>query len=179
MEMKMKNTKSNYKSSNSGHWWSGIGWYIPIQIVILSGFILGFILALVLIYYEKLHVGIMKNADARFYFHLIGAGILGSSLKASFWLALDANKKIYSPDKNPTAVDIFGYIIFILGGSITGVCLYFLIKTSVLLLVVKTKEVVEIKPIIAGLIAFAGGFITDGIKDFISSWFKKYAKIKS
>ncbi len=155
-------------------WWSGRFWYIPISTIIMLGLFLGVHLTFFLYFDSSLHQSetLYGNADARFYLHLYGAGVIGGSLYASYLFARDANEKIYTGVKLPTIFDCLGYFIYIIGSGITGLVFYFLVAGGVII-VATNGESVNVKPIVAGLLAFTGGYSTDGVKRFVRFWFGK------
>ncbi len=155
-------------------WWCGRFWYIPIGLLILGAYCLGFYLTFYLYFNENLHNSSMfySNTEARFYLHLYGAGVLGGALHCNYLFARDANEKIYTGAKLPTVFDILGYFIYIVGSGITGLAFYFLIIGGVVVVAANGTSL-ELKPVVAGLLAFAGGYSTDGVKSFVRFWFGK------
>jgi hypothetical protein len=155
-------------------WWCGRFWYIPIGLIILGAYYLGCHLTFFLYFDKALHDGhsLYSNAEARFYLHLYGAGVLGGALYCSYLFAKDANEKIYTGVKLPTVFDVLGYFIYIVGSGITGLAFYFLIIGGVVVVAANGASL-ELKPIVAGLLAFAGGYSTDGVKAFVRFWFGK------
>lgn len=156
-------------------WWCNRFWYMPLSLIIILGFIFGGYLTFYLYFNMELHSsGLFANEQARYYLHLFGAGMIGTSLYCTFLFAADANVKMYTGVKLPTPIDIFGYAIYIIGGGVTGLVFYFFVAAGVLV-VATNGEDAEIRPLLAGLLAFSGGYVTDGVKAFINRWFKKIA----
>lgn len=155
-------------------WWAGRFWYLPIGLVILLGYYLGAHLTFMLYFDSSLHQSntLYSNEQARFYLHLFGASILGGSLYCSYLYAKDANEKIHTGIKLPTIFDCLGYFIYILGSGVTGLVFYFFSIASVVILS-QNGVASELKPQAAGIIAFIGGYSTDGVKAFVRHLFKK------
>ncbi len=154
-------------------WWCNRFWYIPIALVILTGFFCGAHLTFNLYFNVALHDdGLYSVPEARYYLHLFGAGVLGASLYCTFLFASDANSKMYTGVKLPTAIDPFGFLIYIIGGGVTGLVLYCFAVAGILVAATNGEEA-EVRPVLAGLLAFAGGYVTDGVKGFLIHWFKK------
>ncbi|EOC1819713.1 TPA: hypothetical protein NJ448_004592 [Vibrio parahaemolyticus] len=155
-------------------WWVGRFWYLPIGLIIIFGYYLGAHLTFILYFDSSLHQNdtLYANDQARFYLHLFGASILGGSLHCSYLYAKDANEKIHTGIKLPTIFDCLGYFIYILGSGITGVVFYFFAIGSVVILSQNGVNS-ELKPQAAGIVAFIGGYSTDGVKAFVRLLFYK------
>ncbi len=78
-------------------WWCSRFWYVPLILVILAGFVCGGHLTFNLYFNSELHSsGLYSNEQARYYLHLFGAEMIGTSLYCTFLFASDANAKMYT-----------------------------------------------------------------------------------
>ena len=141
-------------------------WYLPIAVIVLTGYGLGL--------YGWYHCGLkpvisgFDELDVRqIYLSLFSVGLIGGSMHCSKFLFEDANKAMYSGNKLPSWLDSFGYAMKILGGGVTGVVFYLVIRLGIGL-ATEGKATEDVIVTEAGwVMAFAGGFATDRIREFV------------
>lgn len=146
-------------------WWLSRFWYIPIALVIASGYVLG---GFIWIRYGFKADGNPPHVvELEYLVTLFSLGIVGGSMHCSVFFAKDANLKIYATERLPTVFDPFGYILQIIGGGFTGIFLYLAFKAG-LVVILSGDSKAEISKYAAWLIAFSGGFGTHHVKQFVN-----------
>ncbi len=104
--------------------------YFPITLVIVSGFLMGGYLSFGIHYLKAF--SFIENADGRLILSLYGVGMLGATTYCARFWAKDIEEVVYKNENFlPHFFDFIGYLTLILGGGITGVILFLLIKTGI------------------------------------------------
>jgi hypothetical protein len=105
-------------------------YYLPIILVIISGFLIGAYLSFGVYYLNA--ISILKNAYGRQILSLYGVGMLGATTYCARFWSKDIEEVVYKNESFlPHFFDFIGYITLIMGGGITGVVLYLLVKTGI------------------------------------------------
>ncbi|CAG0986180.1 hypothetical protein MTYP_02027 [Methylophilaceae bacterium] len=129
--------------------------YIPITIIILLGFTFGGYLSFGTVYLNVLPC--VDDYYGRTILALFGIGMLGASTYCAKAWAIDIDEVVYrEPKYLPHIFDFVGYLTLILGGGITGVILYFLVKTGISISITSSGTVNLTKEA-SVLIAYMGG----------------------
>ncbi|MCP4268708.1 MAG: hypothetical protein GY777_24530 [Candidatus Brocadiaceae bacterium] len=152
--------------------------YLPIILIIFLGFALGGYLSFGVMYLKAFPF--LTDNYARTIVALFGIGMLGVSTYCAKAWANDIDEVVYKePDYLPHFFDFFGYMTLIVGGGITGVILYFLVKTGVGVSVSSTSEVNLTKEA-SVIIAYMGGLyhfrVQEQLGKVINKLFKKSKK---
>lgn len=146
-------------------WWHSRYWYIPIALVITTGYGLGGF------FWFKYGFPVDGNpphvVELEYFITLFSLGIVGGSMHCSVFFSNDANKKMYGAERLPTVFDPFGYTLQIIGGGFTGVMLYLAFKAGLVVMLSGDSDA-ELSRYAAWLIALSGGFGTHHVKQFIS-----------
>jgi hypothetical protein len=104
-------------------------------------------------------------------------GLLGGAMHCHIFIAKEFNQ--YHRNKSithaPMAIDFLGYIMQIVGGGLTGVILFFALKTGLVIVTSGSLENIKDMPITLTpyaewLIAFAGGLGTHHVKAFLDKF---------
>jgi uncharacterized protein YneF (UPF0154 family) len=149
-------------------------WYIPIIIALAFGYLAGGYLSFGVMYLGA--IPCITNEDARFVMMIFGVGMLGGTTLCSKFWADDMNSVFYLGKKNyqPNAFDSFGYLSMIIEGGITGLILFFLVKTG---LVIITNGIdLEINLPATFIIAYCGGLFHFEVIDKLSKYAKERLK---
>jgi hypothetical protein len=148
--------------------------YIPIVITILLGFSIGGYLSFGVVFLNTLSS--LTNSVAREILVLFGMGMLGVSTYCAKAWATDINEVVYEEPKFlPHFFDFIGYITLIIGGGITGVILYFIVKTGIRVSVSSSSEVELTKEAMV-LIAYMGGLYHFKVQDQLGKMMDKMFK---
>jgi hypothetical protein len=130
------------------------GWYLPIVVVIGSGYLAGGVLSFGVQFLHCLPA--VQGHSARLTLVLFGCGMLGGSVLATRYWAVDMEQAIENPGLLPHALDCFGYATTIVGGGIVGVVFYLALRSG-LFLTTTAEHVPELRLSAAVVIAFTVG----------------------
>lgn len=147
--------------------WNNRYWYLPVAGVIFSGYLLGGY-----VWYATRFLDFCPSVvtpDGRLFIELYALGIVGGAMHCSIFFAKDVNSKIWGNTQLPTFLHFIGYAIQIFGGGITGIFLYLAVKVGLVVLIQSTENV-DISHYAAWVLAFAGGFSTHLVKQFIAAF---------
>ena len=147
------------------HLWIGKYWYLPISIVVATGYLIGLGLWFSLIS-DKIFAD--EPDHINLLLQVFSLGIVGASISGSVFLAKDANQKLVKGENTselPTFLDPIGYALFILGGGATALVLYFAVKAGVAVFSEGTNT--NVSTFGAWLVAITGGAGTQRVKSFL------------
>lgn len=150
------------------HYW----WYLPIALVILTGYGLGGGLVFGLQFLDWLPA--LTNNTARLTLKLFGMGILGSTMYCTKWWAEDMDEAIAKPEFLPHPLDFIGYSTTIVGGGITGTLLYMAFRSGAMLTIGDSSGRMRLS--FALFIAFCGGLFHFKVKDAFEATIEKMLK---
>lgn len=151
------------EEETEGRYWKSRYWYIPIALVIASGYGLGG--------YYWIEYGfpidgkISKNVELEYFISLFSLGVIGGSIYCSAFYAKDVKKKIYGNKRLPNFTGPLGYMLTIIGGGFTGILLYLAFKAGLVVLLADPNA--ELSKYAAWLIALSGGIGTPYVKQFV------------
>lgn len=128
--------------------------YVPIVLVIGLGYLAGAALAFGVQFLNLLPC--VQGYLSRLTIMLFGCGMLGATLSATRWWALDIDEAFERPEFLPHALDWFGYATTIVGGGITGVILYLGIRAGIFL-TVSGEHISAVRLPVAIVLSFSGG----------------------
>jgi hypothetical protein len=136
---------------NKSYWY-----YVPIIVVLFSGFIIGGFLSFGVQYLNAL--AFVENEYARWIISSYGVGLLGSTTYCSKFWSRDIEEVVYR-DKNllPHFFDFIGYLTLIVGGGITGVILLLLIKTGISVSTTAGSAAISLTGEASVIFAYIGG----------------------
>ncbi|MDP5031210.1 MAG: hypothetical protein NWQ54_17570 [Paraglaciecola sp.] len=169
------------KDPDTRHWrWGQFHFFLSI-VVILLAYYYGLKYFLHLLYQSvEIHNSVAKDDRAItiiFLQQLFCLGLLGGAMHCHVFIAKEFNQ--YHRDKDisnaPMAIDFLGYIMQIIGGGLTGVILFFALKTGLVVVTSgSTAQVTDmpatLTPYAEWLIAFAGGLGTHHVKAFLDKF---------
>lgn len=128
--------------------------YIPIVTTLILGFVSGFYLTFGV---KFLDVFCSLSVEAKSILILFGMGLLGASTYCARAWSTDIYEVVYEEPKFlPHLLDFIGYITLMLGGGITGVILFFIIKTGIGISV-STNNEIQLTVEASAVIAYIGG----------------------
>ncbi len=151
----------------------GFGYYWPIVLVLLFGYLGGGFLAAGA--YFSWIPGVTDPA-AKLALMLFGTGVVGAALYSSKWWAIDLEQATKSPELLPVVFDAFGYAFTLLGGGVTGCALYLIVRYGT---DVVSTNAAGIRPGAAVLIALVGGLTEFKVEDQLTKMLEKYAERKT
>ena len=130
--------------------------YIPIVFVIALGFFIGGGLSFGISFLGLFPF--IEDQVARKILTLFGIGMLGATTYCSRFWSKDIDDVVYeSPEYLPHVLDFVGYITLILGGGLTGVISYFLIKTGIGVSTTSNSTSIQISGEASVIISYIGG----------------------
>jgi hypothetical protein len=149
--------------------------YIPIVVSVLAGFIIGGMLTFGVAFLD--YFTELKDQQARLVLMLFGMGMLGNSTYCAKAWAKDIEEVVYKEPKYlPHFFDFIGYITLIVGGGITGVILFLIVKTGINISIDSAVDA-TVSTEAALVIAYIGGLyhfkVQDKLGDMIEKIFKK------
>ena len=105
-------------------------YYVPITLVIVSGFLIGGYISFGVHYLNA--ISFVENAYGRLIISLYGVGMLGATTYCARFWSKDIEEVVYKNESFlPHFFDFIGYLTLIMGGGITGVILFLLVKTGI------------------------------------------------
>jgi len=114
----------------------------------------------------------VSDPAGRLCLQLFGMGVMGASMACSRWWSLDHDEALKDETVRPVALDWFGYATTILGGGITGVALYLVVRYGVTLVVTEAAgETVRVGA--AFVIALTGGLFQFQVQALLASLLQK------
>lgn len=128
--------------------------YVPIVLALAAGYIMGGVLTFG-VYFLNFFPE-LTNQTARLILTLFGMGMLGSTMYCIRFWAQDIDESIQKPELLPNLFDAFAYLATIIGGGITGVLLYLIVRTGTQLALV-ANDLKDLRIESALIIAFCGG----------------------
>lgn len=145
-------------------------WYFPVVIVLIGGYFVGGGLAFGIKFLNVLPD--LKNETARLILLLFGMGILGATVYCTRYWADDIEECVYrNKGFLPHVFDFFGYATTIVGGGITGIISYLLVKTG-LGVSSASLQINDLNLPASVIIAFCGGLFHFRIQDILSQLLK-------
>jgi len=145
--------------------------YIPIIICILLGYITGGNLSFDVKFSNALPF--ITDETGRFTLILFGMGMLGASTYCIRFWGLDIGETVYSrEDLLPYSYDFFGYFGAIVGGGITGIILYLIVKTGIIVSV-SSERIPEINFSVSIIISYCGGLLHFRIQNVLAKFINK------
>ena len=146
-------------------------YYTPVVICLALGYITGAVLSFGVMYLNIFPE--VSDSTARFLLIIFGIGMLGATTYSSQYWAKDIEKVVYKDqDGKPHFYDFVGYLSMIVEGGLSGVILYFLVKTG---LVITTSNIdLAINLPATVIIAYCGGLFHFDVVNVL----KKIAKEK-
>lgn len=145
-------------------------WYAPIVLVVAVGYAVGGAFAFgtaFLGWYQS-----VSDPAGRLCLQLFGMGMLGASMACSKWWSLDHDEAQRDATVRPVALDWFGYATTILGGGITGVILYLVMRYGVTLVVTEAAGG-TVRVGAAFVFALTGGLFQFQVQALLASLLQK------
>jgi hypothetical protein len=150
--------------------------YIPIIICIFLGYIIGGYLAFGVKFLNALPF--ITDRTGRFTLILFGMGMLGSTTYCIRFWGLDVEETVYSrQDLFPHFYDFVGYLGAIVGGGVSGVVLYLIVKTGIIVSV-SPGGIPDVNFSVSIIIAYCGGLFHFRVQNILSSFISKILKHK-
>jgi hypothetical protein len=144
-------------------------WYAPIVLVVVLGYALGGALSYGTAFLAWF--GVVSDPSGRVCLELFGMGMLGASLYCSRWWSVDYDDAQGDARLWPAPLDWFGYATTIIGGGITGVVLYLVVRYGVAL--VTGAAGAAVLPGAAVVIALMGGLFHFKVQALLEELFRK------
>ena len=130
--------------------------YFPITLVIISGFLIGGYLSFG-VYYLKAF-SFIEDSQGRLILSLFGVGMLGATTYCARFWSKDIEEVVYKDQSFlPHFFDFVGYLTLIMGGGITGVILFFLVKTGIGVSTASDLSNIKLSGEASVVIAYIGG----------------------
>lgn len=145
-------------------------WYAPIVFFVAAGYAMGGALS-----FGTAFLGwfpAVSSPAGRLCLQLFGMGMLGASMACSKWWSLDHDEALNDETVRPVALDWFGYATTILGGGITGVVLYLVVRYGVTLVVTESAGD-NVRLGAAFVIALTGGLFQFQVQALLASLMQK------
>ena len=150
--------------------------YLPIIICILLGYIIGGYLSFGVKFLNALPY--ITDETGRFALILFGMGMLGSTTYCIRFWGLDVEEAVYSrEDLFPHFYDFFGYLGAIIGGGVSGIILYLIVKTG-MIVSVSPGKIPEVNFNVAIIIAYCGGLLHFRVQNVLANFISKLFKHK-
>jgi hypothetical protein len=150
--------------------------YIPIIICILLGYITGGYLSFGVKFLNALPF--ITDETGRFTLILFGMGMLGASTYCMRFWGLDIEETVYSrEDLLPHFYDFIGYCGTIVGGGVSGVIIYLIVKTGIIVSV-SSENIPKINFGVSIIIAYCGGLFHFRIQNVLSKFINKILQQK-
>ncbi len=151
--------------------------YIPIIICIFLGYITGGYLSFGVKFANVLPF--ITDETGRFTLILFGMGMLGASTYCIRFWGLDVEETVYSrEDLLPHIYDFFGYFGAIVGGGITGIILYLIFKTGIIVSV-SSERIPEMNFSVSIIISYCGGLLHFRIQNVLAKFINKILEQKN
>lgn len=129
-------------------------WYAPVVVVLLCGYAVGGALAFGVFFLDWIPQ--LSSPIGRFTVSMFGMGMLGATMYSTQWWANDMEEALGEPKFLPHFFDAFGYATTVVGGGISGVVFFMVLRlTSALALT--ADGVPSIRPAAGFVVAFCGG----------------------
>jgi hypothetical protein len=142
--------------------------YAPIVLSVGAGFIIGGYLTFGIKYLNCLPC--ITDQSARLILMIYGMGLLGISTYCSKFWAVDVHEVVYEGREEflPHFFDFFGYVTTIIGGGVTGVIFYLLLRTG-LSIASSASTTHDINLPAALIIGYCGGLIHFRMQEHLSN----------
>ena len=153
--------------------------YIPIVIILILGFVFGLYLTFGI---KFLNTFASLQLEAKNILMLFGMGLFGASTYCAKAWSADIYEVVYEhPNFMPHFLDFIGYITLMIGGGITGVILFFIIKTGMGISATTNGEI-QLTVEASVIIAYIGGLyhfkVQSQLGKMIDNMFKNKAEKK-
>jgi hypothetical protein len=147
--------------------------YRAIMLVISFGYVSGAALSFGVLYLDFLNV--VESQVGKYTLAMFGLGMLGASMYCSQWWAKDMEEAIAEPKYLPHQFDYFGYITTIIGGGISGVVFFMVLRvTSGIALT--TDGTLAVRPVAGFVVAFCSGLAQFRIQKALAALAVKWTK---